>query len=241
MRVADKTVLVTGANRGIGQALVNEALTRGAARVYAGTRQPISGADPRVAPVRLDVTSRTDIQRAVQEVGALDLLINNAGLAIYVDLDDRAAFEAQLAVNLYGMYDVTQAFRPLLVRSGGSIVNNLSLNALAPLVVDPAYAVSKAAAWSLTQSLRAVLTTQGVSVHAVLTGPVDTDMTRGLPIPKASPESVASAIFDGLENGNEEIFPDPWSQTLVNGWSDNAAKTLERQFAAFVVDEPAAS
>jgi NAD(P)-dependent dehydrogenase (short-subunit alcohol dehydrogenase family) len=184
----------------------------------------------------LDVTSRTDIRRAVQEVGALDLLINNAGLAIYVDLDDRAAFEAQLAVNLYGTYDVTQAFRPLLVRSGGSIVNNLSLNALAPLVVDPAYAVSKAAAWSLTQSLRAVLTTQGVSVHAVLTGPVDTDMTRGLPIPKASPESVASAIFDGLENGDEDIFPDPWSRTLVNGWSDNAAKTLERQFAAFVVD-----
>jgi NAD(P)-dependent dehydrogenase (short-subunit alcohol dehydrogenase family) len=241
MRVRDKTVLVTGANRGIGQALVNEALTRGAARVYAGTRQPIAGANPRVTPVRLDVTSPTDIQRAVQDVGALDLLINNAGVAIYVDLDDRAAFEAQLAVNLYGTYDVTQAFRPLLVRSGGSIVNNLSLNALAPLVVYPAYAASKAAAWSLTQSLRAVLTGQGVSVHAVLTGPVDTDMTRGFPVPKASPESVASAIFDGLENGDEEIFPDPWSRTLAGGWSDNAAKTLERQFAAFVVDERAAS
>jgi NAD(P)-dependent dehydrogenase (short-subunit alcohol dehydrogenase family) len=158
-----------------------------------------------------------------------------------VGLADRAAFEDQLAVNLFGTYDVTQAFLPLLIRARGAIVNNLSLNALAPLAVNPAYAASKAAAWSLTQSLRAVLAGQGVRVHAVLTGPVDTDMTRGLPVPKASPESVARAIFDGLANGQEDIFPDPWSQSLEGTWHGDAAKKLERQFAAFVEDERAAS
>jgi NAD(P)-dependent dehydrogenase (short-subunit alcohol dehydrogenase family) len=241
MRIADKTVLITGANRGIGHALVEEALSRGAARVYAGTRQPLANADPRVTPITLDVTSAANVQDAVKEVGSLDVLINNAGLALYVDLADRAAFEAQLAVNLFGTYDVTQAFLPLLVPARGAIVNNLSLNSLAPLFLNPAYAVSKAAAWSLTQSLRAVLGPRGVSVHAVLTGPVDTDMTRGLPVPKASPKAVARAIFDGLENDEEDIFPDPWSQTVAPGWHDGAPKILERQFAAFVDQEAVAS
>lgn len=241
MRIADKAVLVTGANRGIGRALVQEALARGAARVYTGTRQPLANADGRVTPIRLDVTSAADVQRAVEEVASLDVLVNNAGLSLYVDLANRGALEAQLAVNLFGTYDVTQAFLPLLVRARGAIVNNLSLNSLAPLFVNPAYAASKAAAWSLTQSLRALLTPQGVSVHAVLTGPVDTDMTRGLPVPKAPPESVARAIFDGVENGDEDIFPDPWSQSLAAGWHEGAAKILERQFAAFVGEEAAAS
>lgn len=140
MTIADKTALVTGANRGIGQALVEEALRRG-------------------------------------------------------------------AVNLFGTYGVTQAFLPLLTGSRGAIVNNLSLNAFAPLPVLPAYSISKAAAFSLSQSLRALLAGRGVRVHAVLTGPVDTDMTRGLDIPKASPESVARAIFDGVENGEEDLRP----------------------------------
>lgn len=241
MRIADKAVLVTGANRGIGQALVQEALARGAARVYAGTRQPLATADRRITPVALDVTSAAQVQRAVEEVGSLDVLVNNAGVSIYVDLADRGAVEAQLAVNLFGTYDVTQAFLPRLIEAQGAIVNNLSLNSLAPLFLNPAYAMSKAAAWSLTQSLRAILAPQGVSVHAVLTGPVDTDMTRGLPVPKASPASVARAIFDGLEQDEDDIFPDPWSQSVAGGWQDGVTKTLERQFAGFVQQEAAAS
>ncbi len=234
MTIADKTVLVTGANRGIGQALAEEALRRGAKRVYAGTRQPLAHPDGRVTPLTLDVTSAAQIQAAAGQVESLDILINNAGVFLDDDLSDRAALEQHLAVNLFGTYGVTQAFLPLLARSRGVIVNNVSLMALAPLPLTPAYSISKAAAFSMTQSLRALLAGQGVRVHAVLTGPTDTDMTRGLDIPKASPESVARAIFDAVDNGEEDIFPDPMSQSMAESWRSGAAKALERQNAALV-------
>ena len=207
MTIEGKTVLVTGGNRGIGQALIEEALRRDAKRVYAGTRRPLAHPDPRVTAVTLDVTDQAQIQGAVKAVDSLDVLINNAGVALYDDLSDRAALEQSLAVNLFGPWGVTQAFLPLLTESRGAIVNNVSTMALAPLPLTPAYAVSKAAAFSLTQSLRALVAGRGVSVHAVLTGPTDTDMTRGFEIPKASPESVARAIFDGVEAGGAGHLP----------------------------------
>jgi NAD(P)-dependent dehydrogenase (short-subunit alcohol dehydrogenase family) len=234
MTIADRAILVTGANRGIGQALVEEALRRGAKRVYAGTRHPLAHLDRRVTPLTLDVTNAAQIREAVERVESLDLLINNAGLALYDDLSDRAALEQHLAVNLFGMYGVTQAFLPLLTRSRGAIVNVLSVAALAALPIIPAYSISKAAAFSLTQSLRALLAGRGVRVHAVLSGPVDTDMSRGLDIPKASPESVARAIFDGVEKEEEDIFPDPMSESMAESWRSGAAKALERQNAALV-------
>jgi NAD(P)-dependent dehydrogenase (short-subunit alcohol dehydrogenase family) len=232
--LTDKTVLVTGANRGIGHALVEEALRRGASRVYAGTRQPMLHVDARVTPLILDVTDPAQIQRAVDRIDALDILINNAGIALYDDLSDPAVLEQHLAVNLFGTYRVTRAFLPLLTRSRGAIVNNVSMEALAPIPVTPAYAISKAAAFNLTQSLRLLLAGRGVSVHAVLTGPTDTDMTRGFDIPKASPDSVASAIFEGLEKGEEDIFPDPMSESIAENWRTGDVKALERQYAAFV-------
>ena len=238
MTIAGKTVLVTGANRGIGQALVNEALKRGARRVYAGTREALAHPDARVTPLVLDVTSDAQIQAAARMVESLDILINNAGIALFDDLSDRAVLEQHLAVNLFGTYGVTQAFLPLLTRSRGTIVNNVSTMAVAPLPLTPAYAISKAAAFNLTQSLRALLAGAGVRVHAVLTGPTDTDMTRGFDIPKTSPESVARAIFDGVENGEEDIFPDPASQTLAESWRSGAVKALERENAGFVAPEP---
>ena len=241
MTFADRSVLVTGANRGIGQALVEEALRRGAKRVYAGTRRPLAHPDERVTPLTLDVTDAAQIRAAVESVASLDVLINNAGVALYADLGDRAALEQHLAVNLFGSYDMTQAFLPLLCRSRGTIVNVLSLAALAPVPLDPTYAMSKAAAFSLTQSLRTALARQGVSVHAVLPGPVDTDMGPKGDIPKASVESVARAILDGVENGDEEIFPDPLSAPMAEGWRNGASKALERQLAAFVQAEPISS
>jgi NAD(P)-dependent dehydrogenase (short-subunit alcohol dehydrogenase family) len=238
MTIADKTVLVTGANRGIGQALVTEALTRGAKRVYAAMRQPVAHSDGRVTPLALDVTNAAQTQAAVEKVEALDILINNAGVALYDDLSDRSVLEQHLAVNLFGTHGVTQAFLPLLTRSKGAIVNNLSINALAPLPLIPAYSISKAAAFNLTQSLRALLASRGVRVHAVLTGPVDTDMTRGLDIPKAAPGSVARAIFDGVEQGAEDIFPDPMSGSVADSWHSGAAKKIEREYAAALDAEP---
>jgi NAD(P)-dependent dehydrogenase (short-subunit alcohol dehydrogenase family) len=219
--------------------LVEEALRRGAKRVYAATRQPFAHSDERVTPLILDVTNAEQIQRAVEDVGSLDILINNAGVTLFDDLSDRAAIEQLLAVNLFGTYGVSQAFLPLLGRSRGAIVNVLSIAGLAAVPVSPAYSISKAAAFSLTQSLRALWAGRGVSVHAVLAGPVDTDMSRDLDIPKASPESVARAIFDGVENGDEDMFPDPMSESVAEGWRTGAAKALERQFAAYVPESAA--
>jgi NAD(P)-dependent dehydrogenase (short-subunit alcohol dehydrogenase family) len=241
MSLKDKNIVITGGNRGIGQALVEEALKRGAKRVYAGTRQPLAHSDGRVTRLGLDVTNAAQIQDAVEKVDSLDILINNAGLALYDDLSDRAVLEQHLAVNLFGTYGVTQAFLPLLSRSRGAIVNVLSVTGLAALPLIPAYSISKAAAFSLSQSLRALLAGRGVRVHAVLTGPVDTDMSRGLDIPKASPESVARAIFDGVANGEEDIFPDPMSESMSEGWRSGAVKALERQYAALAAPEPVKS
>jgi NAD(P)-dependent dehydrogenase (short-subunit alcohol dehydrogenase family) len=241
MAIADKTVLVTGANRGIGAALVEEALRRGASRVYAGARRPVAHEDGRVTPLTLDVTNAAQIQRAVEEVDTLDILINNAGVALYDDLSDPSVLEQHFAVNLFGMHGVTQAFLPKLASSTGAVVNNLSANALAPLPLIPAYSISKAAAFNMTQSLRVLLASRGVHVHAVLTGVVDTDMTKGFDIPKASPETVARGIFDGVDNGQDEIFPDPMSESLAQSWRSGVAKALERQYAAVLAAEPVTS
>jgi NAD(P)-dependent dehydrogenase (short-subunit alcohol dehydrogenase family) len=240
-RIANCTVLVTGANRGIGRALVEEALARGAGRVYACTRQPMVHPDGRVTSLVFDLTDPAQIRVAAGKVESLDVLINNAGIALPDDLGDPSAIERHLAVNLFGSYAVTQAFLPLLTRSRGAIVNVLSTGALAAIPVIPAYSISKAAAFSMSQSLRALLAGQGVRVHAVMTGPTDTDMSRGLDVPKASPESVARAILDGVERGEEETFPDPMSASLEQDWNGGAVKAMERQNAGLVTAEPVAS
>ena len=240
MKITNKTVLITGANRGIGRALIDEALRRGVKRVYAGTRGALQIANERVTPVTLDVTNTSQIQRAANEVDCLDVLINNAGIAIYDDLTNLDVVEQHLAVNFLGPLKVTNSFLPLLRRSKGAIVNNLSMVALAALPVIPAYSISKAAESNMTQSLRALLARDGITVHSVFLGPIDTDMNRGFDMPKASAESAAIGIFDGLEKGEEDIFPDPASQSIAEGWRTGAVKALERQFAAFVPTEAAA-
>ena len=234
MNIKNKTILITGANRGIGRALLDEALKRGAKKVYAGTRGTLQHPDERVIPLMLDVTNAAQIQQAVAQIEDLDVVINNAGVAIYDDLSNLEVIEQHLAVNFLGTLRVTQAFLPLLKRSKGAIVNNLSLAALAPLPIIAGYSISKAAASNMTQSMRAYLAGQGVSVHAVFLGPIDTEMNRDFDIPKASTETAAQGIFDGLENGDEDIFPDPVSQSVAEGWRNGVNKGLESQFSAFV-------
>jgi NAD(P)-dependent dehydrogenase (short-subunit alcohol dehydrogenase family) len=220
------------ANRGIGWALVNEALKRGAKKVHAGTRGSLRVRDERVSPVTLDVTSDSEIRRAVDGVDTLDVLINNAGISLQDDLISPSMIHRHLAVNCFGLVNVTRAFLPLLTRSKGAVLNihwhqshPCRFHRLTP---------SKAAGLSATQSLRILLTREGITVQPVFPGPVDTDMTRDLELPKASPESVALAIFDGLENGDEDIFPDSMSQSLAEAWRTGAVKALERQFTAWV-------
>jgi NAD(P)-dependent dehydrogenase (short-subunit alcohol dehydrogenase family) len=234
MDVAQKTILITGANRGVGRALVAEALRRGAKRIFAGTRGVLAQADARVTAVMLDVTKDADIEQAAREIESVDVVINCAGVAGYDDLSDPQVIQRHLDVNFLGPFKVMQAFLPALKRTKGAVVNVLSLAALAPLPIIPSYSISKAAALSMTQSMRAYLAPAGVAVHAVFLGPVDTDMTKGFDIPKASPEAAARGIFDGLEKGEEDIFPDPTSQTMTEGWRGGVVKAMERQNAVFI-------
>jgi len=240
MTIAGKAILITGANRGIGRALVAEALKRGARRVYAASRQPVTSFDERVRALTLDVTDPRQIQAAAEAVESLDILINNAGVAQYDDLSDRAAIERHLAVNLFGPLGTIRAFTPALTKSHGSIVNVLSTTSLLAFAAIPSYSISKAAAFSMSQSMRALLAGR-VNVHVVMPGPVDTDMTRSIDIPKASPESVAEAIFDGVERGQEEIFPDSQSAVLEESWSKGVFKVAERENAMIVAGMAVAS
>jgi len=234
MTFADKTILITGANRGVGRALVEAALERGAKRVYAGTRGPLTHPDGRVVPVSLDVTDADQIRSAAEEVGALDVLINNAGIALPEAFGDGAALERHFAVNCFGPFAVTQAFLPVLRRSRGRIVNILSLAGVAAMPLQPTYSMSKAAAFSMTQSLRMLLAGDGIAVHAVLLGPTDTDMTRGFDIPKAAPGEVARRVLDGAEKGQDDIFPDPLSASATAGWDGGPTKALERHMGTYV-------
>jgi len=234
MDVTGKSIFVAGANRGIGQALVTEALKRGAKRVDAAVRRDLQHSDPRVAAINMDVTNAAQIQQGAAKIGALDVLINSAGIALYDDLCNSDAIQQQFAVDLFGPLNVTRAFLPQLKQSKGAIVNNVSLGALAAIPIIPGYSLSKAAALNLTQSLRALLAHDGVSVHAVIIGPTDTDMNRGLNIPKASTETTAQGIFDGVEKDEEDIFPDPASASIADAWRHGAVKAMEKQFAGFV-------
>jgi NAD(P)-dependent dehydrogenase (short-subunit alcohol dehydrogenase family) len=237
MTLEDKAILVTGANRGIGRSLVEEALKRGAGRVYAATRTPFAHPDPRVQQVTIELTSTDSIRSAAKGIDTLDVLVNNAGIAAYDDLSDATVLQHQLAVNLFGTLEVSQAFLPALIRTGGSVVNVSSTAGLAPLPFIPSYSISKAAVLSLSQALRALFADRGVRVHAVLAGPVDTDMSKDFMAVKASPDSVAAAILDGVADDLEEIFPDPVAHQLAEAWTNGASKVLERSYA----DLPAAS
>ena len=220
MSIADKTILITGASRGIGRALADEALRRGATRVYAAARRPAAFADERVTPLTLDVTDAAQVRAAAERVGSLDILVNDAGLALYEGLGDRATLERHLAVNLFGTYAMSEAFLPALTRSGGVIVNNLSLNSLAPLPVLAAYSVSKAAAFSLTQSLRTSLADRGVRVHAVLIGPTDTDMPRDLDLDEDVLLGCFARAFDAWDN-NTKTVNTARLQNVADKWAND--------------------
>ncbi len=235
MQIHNSIAFVTGANRGIGKAIVEALLARGAAKVYAGARDPgtLTFVDPRVVAVAVDITSSSSVADAVARAGDVTLLVNNAGYLEGGTALDTAieSIDRQFAVNVSGPLRLTQAFAPALKANGGAVVNLLSVVGLAAMPGLAVYSASKAAAASLTQALRATLAADGVAVHGVFPGPVDTDMSVGITLPKTAPAVVANAILDGIESGAEDIFPDPMAVSVGAAWA-NDPKAVEHQFAA---------
>jgi NAD(P)-dependent dehydrogenase (short-subunit alcohol dehydrogenase family) len=238
MRVNTSTALVTGANRGIGRTVVEALLARGVRKVYATARGVEALTDlatnPRVVPLALDITDAAAVAAAAAAAGDITLLVNNGGSLEFADLlnGDLSAIDADLKTNFFGTLAVTRAFVPVLVKSGGgAIVNLLSLVALGAVRGMGGYSVSKAAAASMTQAVRAQLADRGITVHGVFPGAVDTDMIRAFDMPKTSPDEVAHAILDGVEAGDEDIFPDPMAQNAFKTWREDP-KALERQMGS---------
>ncbi len=240
MNLQGMNALVTGANRGIGLQLVKAALAEGAAKVYAsardtGTLAAARALDPaRVHTLQLEVTDPASVAAAARAAGDVTVVFNNAGILEFgslLDLDeDKIA--RQFATNFFGKLNVARAFAGVIERNGGgALVNLLTLVALASMPGLSAYNASKAAAWSMTQSLRATLAGRGVAVYGVFPGAVDTDMLAGVEMPKTSPADIASAVMAGLKAGSEDIFPDAMSQQLYAAWRADH-KAVEKQFAS---------
>lgn len=239
MLIKDCTALVTGANRGIGRALVVALLDAGARKVYATARdaaklQGFGGiGEGRVAPLTLDVTRPADIAEASRAARDVTLLINNAGV---LEIGDAAETSAELLrrvfdVNVVGVLETARAFAPVIeLNGGGAIANVISVAAFASMPGYAAYCASKAATWSLTQGLRASLVKKGIPVHAIFPGPIDTDMAAGIPMDKTSAQDCAKAILAGIEGGSEDIFPDPTALRIADAWARDP-KALQREFS----------
>jgi short-subunit dehydrogenase len=237
MTVQNSTAFVTGANRGIGRAIVEGLLRSKVGRVYAAARDTaqlndLAGEDRKdLTVVKLDLNDPETIAAAADQAADVTLLINNAGILepgsqLTADLDSiRRDFET----NYFGTLRVVRAFAPILLKNGGAIVNVLSVASFASVPSLGAYSASKAALHSLTQALRAELTPKGVAVHGVYPGPVDTEMIREVHLDKASPADVADAIVKGIDRGILSILPDDFSVSAYETWRRDPA-TLEEQF-----------
>jgi NAD(P)-dependent dehydrogenase (short-subunit alcohol dehydrogenase family) len=242
MKMNDAIVLVTGANRGLGKALVQAILQAGARRIYAGARDPrqlegtVAAARGRVIPVAIDITDPASLQAAAVKAPDITVLFNNAGvLASDNALSSSSAQIAQeFATNFFGLLAATKAFLPALERAGAAgpaaVVNVLSVVSLASMPALGAYSAAKAAAFSLTQALRSDLRRKRIAVHGVFPGAIDTDMIRAFEMPKTSPDVVAQGIIAGVEQDLEEILPDPSARAMFDLWQRDP-KSLERQLA----------
>lgn len=236
MKLDNKIVFVSGTNRGIGKAIVDALLKRKVTKVYAAARKidQLAWKDDRVVPIELDITSSQQIKQSVARAQDINVLINNAG-----SLSGGSVLTAtepdiirDMQVNYFGTLNMIRAFEPVIEKNGpGSIVNLSSVVGLASMSQAAGYSASKAAVFSASQALRAELKSKNISVHTVFPGPIDTDMARDFNFPKTSSEVAAENIIKGIEAGNEDIFPDPFSVEIAGSWSKDP-KAVERSFAA---------
>ena len=218
-QLVNQTVLVTGANRGIGREFVRQFLDRGVAKVYAAARdlQTIVADDPRLVPLQLDVTDAGSVARAAEIAQDVSVVVNNAGIvrAASVLDADTAALRSELETNLFGPLAVTSAFADRLAQRSGVVINIASVLSWLPL--GGTYGVSKAALWSATDSMRLELQPRGVQVVGVHVGYVDTDMSAGVDAAKSSPADVVRQVLDGVEEGDVEILADDLTRAVRAG------------------------
>lgn len=223
MQIRDSVALVTGANRGIGLAFVHALLERGARKVYAAVRDPSRLDLPGVVPLPLDLTQPAQVAAAAAQAGDVSLLVNNAGVARlggFLADDAEETTRWHLETNLFGMLRLSRAFAPVLAaQGGGALLNVLSVAAWVNGGPLAAYALSKSAAWSLTNALRHELAAQHTQVTALHMGFVDTDLTRGLEVPKSSPAQIVARALDGLEAGHPEVLADEITQQVKQALS----------------------
>jgi len=221
MKIKDSVVLVTGANRGIGLAFARELLARGARKVYAAARDPATVTLPGVQALKLDVTKPEDVAAAAALASDVTLVVNNAGIAQpggFLAADSEALARRMFETNFFGVLHMSKAFAPVLKSNGGgALLNVLSIASWINGGELAAYSASKSAAWSLTNALRNELAPQKTQVLGLHMGYVDTDLTRGFEVPKASPEDIVKRALDGLEAGHDEVLADEITQQVKQG------------------------
>jgi NAD(P)-dependent dehydrogenase (short-subunit alcohol dehydrogenase family) len=237
MTKANKVYFISGANRGIGRALVEAALAAGATKVYAAARNTNTlpkWNDLRVVPVKLDITDTQLVEAAARMAHDTDTLINNSGIltAGSVLSGSEHDLRRDMDTNFFGTLKMVRAFAPVIEKNGGgAIANLLSVVSLASMSALAGYSASKAALFSTTQALRTELKGRGIAVHGIFPGPIDTDMAKGINFPKTSPQATAKAIILGIISGSEDIFPDEMSRQAGANWAKDP-KSIERAFAS---------
>jgi NAD(P)-dependent dehydrogenase (short-subunit alcohol dehydrogenase family) len=230
MPLSNKVALVTGANRGIGAAIVQEMLKAGVAKVYATARDPKTlpaFGDSRVVPLQLDITSDASVNAVASAVNDVDVLVNNAGTLAFGDYISSSleTFEDDMRTNFFGTLRVLRAFTPQFVaRKSGTIANVSSVVGLSAVPLMAAYSGSKAALHSITQSLRGTLEKYNITVIGIYPGPIETDLAKPVPYEKVTPEYAAVNIVKGIAEGQTYIFPDPMSQQVELLWSTDNRK-----------------